>query len=180
MDQKYKLFKGGQTVIDLVRLEISRQSSRTDRHALGLCAWELVSGMDTLAASFAQSLTHDFELLITIQVALERTKPNGSIVGVDLIAAPPLHEMLAIQGDFLDPAVQNLIKTHIRQLRRRKDMEKKQRAKSENDGLDVVSDLPSHSKIRERGIDATSVSDPVQTDDSVDVSNSKAILEPNQ
>jgi len=44
------------------------------------------------------------------QVALERTKPNGRIVGIDLIPAQPPKGVSAIQGNFLAPGVQGMVK----------------------------------------------------------------------
>ncbi|RYO81765.1 hypothetical protein DL766_006077 [Monosporascus sp. MC13-8B] len=72
MDNKYKLFKRGQTVVDL-------------GYAPG--SWS--------------------------QVALERTKPHGRVVGIDLLPAQPPPGVSAIQGNFLSPAVQNLVKEYI-------------------------------------------------------------------
>ncbi|RYP47018.1 hypothetical protein DL768_006878 [Monosporascus sp. mg162] len=63
IDNKYKLFKRGQTVVDLV--------------------------------------------------ALERTKPHGRVVGIDLLPAQPPPGVSAIQGNFLSPAVQNLVKEYL-------------------------------------------------------------------
>ncbi|RWA03639.1 hypothetical protein EKO27_g11466 [Xylaria grammica] len=72
MDAKYKLFKRGQTVIDL-------------GYAPG--SWS--------------------------QVAVERTKPNGRIVGIDLLPAQPPKGVSTIQGNFLSPAVQNMVKEYL-------------------------------------------------------------------
>ncbi|KAK8049371.1 ribosomal RNA methyltransferase MRM2 [Apiospora phragmitis] len=72
MDTKYRLFRRGQTVVDL-------------GYAPG--SWS--------------------------QVARERTKPNGRIVGIDLIPAQPPKGVSTIQGNFLSPAVQNLVKDYL-------------------------------------------------------------------
>ncbi|XXH03896.1 hypothetical protein Hte_010304 [Hypoxylon texense] len=63
MDAKYKLFKRGQTVVDLV--------------------------------------------------AVERTKPNGRVVGIDIIPAQPPRGVSTIQGNFLSPSVQQLVKDYL-------------------------------------------------------------------
>lgn len=72
MDAKYRLFKRGQTVVDL-------------GYAPG--SWS--------------------------QVAQERTKPNGRVVGIDLIPAQPPKGVSTIQGNFLSPIVQNLVKEYL-------------------------------------------------------------------
>lgn len=79
IDQKYRLFKKNQTVVDL-------------GYAPG--SWS--------------------------QVALERTKPRGLIVGIDLIPAQPPRGVTSIQGDFLSPQVHKLVKdVLVEQVRRR-------------------------------------------------------------
>ncbi|KAM7221293.1 hypothetical protein V8F06_003261, partial [Rhypophila decipiens] len=44
------------------------------------------------------------------QVALERTKPDGYVLGIDLIPAQPPKGMNTIQGNFLSPGVQGMVK----------------------------------------------------------------------
>ncbi|KAK3937926.1 ribosomal RNA methyltransferase MRM2 [Diplogelasinospora grovesii] len=44
------------------------------------------------------------------QVALERTKPDGRVLGIDLIPAQPPKGVSTIQGNFLSAAVQGLVK----------------------------------------------------------------------
>ncbi|KAL5348801.1 2' O-ribose methyltransferase [Pseudogymnoascus australis] len=72
IDSKYKLFKKGQTVIDL-------------GYAPG--SWS--------------------------QVAVERTKPNGRIIGIDIIPAQPPKGVSTIQGNFLTKEVQAEIKKFL-------------------------------------------------------------------
>ncbi|KFZ10277.1 hypothetical protein V501_05257 [Pseudogymnoascus sp. VKM F-4519 (FW-2642)] len=72
IDAKYKLFKKGQTVIDL-------------GYAPG--SWS--------------------------QVAVERTKPNGRIIGIDIIPAQPPKGVSTIQGNFLSKDVQAEIKKFL-------------------------------------------------------------------
>ncbi|OAQ65821.1 ribosomal RNA methyltransferase MRM2 [Pochonia chlamydosporia 170] len=72
MDSKYRLFKPGQTVVDL-------------GYAPG--SWS--------------------------QVAQERTRPNGRVIGIDLIPAQPPRGVATFQGDFLSPAVQKLVREFI-------------------------------------------------------------------
>ncbi|GJN86668.1 2' O-ribose methyltransferase [Purpureocillium lilacinum] len=63
MDAKYRLFRPGQTVVDLV--------------------------------------------------AMERTRPHGRVVGIDLIPAQPPRGVATFQGDFLSPQVQALVRDFI-------------------------------------------------------------------
>lgn len=48
-------------------------------------------------------------------MALERTKPNGRIIGIDLIPAQPPKGVSTIQGNFLAPGVQNLVKEYLQE-----------------------------------------------------------------
>ncbi|QUC20446.1 uncharacterized protein UV8b_04687 [Ustilaginoidea virens] len=72
MDSKYRLFKPGQTVVDL-------------GYAPG--SWS--------------------------QVARERTRPHGLVIGIDLIPAQPPQGVATFQGDFLSPSVRQLVKEFI-------------------------------------------------------------------
>ncbi|KAH8820982.1 cell division protein ftsj [Xylogone sp. PMI_703] len=72
IDKKYKLFKRGQTVVDL-------------GYAPG--SWS--------------------------QVAVERTKPYGRVIGIDIIPAQPPKGASTIQGNFLSPAVQEEVKRFL-------------------------------------------------------------------
>ncbi|KAE9378048.1 23S ribosomal RNA methyltransferase [Stipitochalara longipes BDJ] len=72
IDAKYKLFKKGQTVVDL-------------GYAPG--SWS--------------------------QVAVERTKPNGRILGIDIIPAQPPKGASTIQGNFLSAGVQEEVKRFL-------------------------------------------------------------------
>jgi 21S rRNA (uridine2791-2'-O)-methyltransferase len=72
IDARYKIFKKGQTVVDL-------------GYAPG--SWS--------------------------QVAVERTKPNGRIVGIDIIPAQPPKGVSTIQGNFLSPEVQTEVKRFL-------------------------------------------------------------------
>jgi 21S rRNA (uridine2791-2'-O)-methyltransferase len=47
------------------------------------------------------------------QVAVERTKPNGRIVGIDIIPAQPPKGVSAIQGNFLSRGVQEEVKRFL-------------------------------------------------------------------
>ncbi|KAJ5142082.1 hypothetical protein N7526_003077 [Penicillium atrosanguineum] len=73
IDEKYRLFKGGQTVVDL-------------GYAPG--SWS--------------------------QVAVNRTQPNGRVLGVDIIPAQPPKGVSTIQGNFLAPEIQAYIQDFLR------------------------------------------------------------------
>lgn len=60
------------------------------------------------------------------QVAIERTKPDGIVVGIDLIPAQPPKGVTSIQGDFLSPQVQQLVKHVVREQITRRDREWKE------------------------------------------------------
>jgi 21S rRNA (uridine2791-2'-O)-methyltransferase len=54
-----------------------------------------------------------------LQVAVERTRPHGLVIGIDLIPAQPPRGVNTIQGDFLSPAVQGLVKNFVFESHRR-------------------------------------------------------------
>lgn len=55
------------------------------------------------------------------QVAVERTRPHGVVVGIDLIPAQPPRGVTSIQGDFLSPQVRRLVRdVVVEQVRRKK------------------------------------------------------------
>lgn len=47
------------------------------------------------------------------QVALERTKPTGRVLGIDLIPAQPPRGISTIQGNFLAPTVRQMVKDFL-------------------------------------------------------------------
>ncbi|UKZ79275.1 hypothetical protein TrVFT333_007025 [Trichoderma virens FT-333] len=49
------------------------------------------------------------------KVAVDRTRPHGRVIGIDLIPAQPPQGVAAFQGDFLSPVVQKLVKEFIAQ-----------------------------------------------------------------
>ncbi|KAF7719184.1 Uncharacterized protein PECH_003038 [Penicillium ucsense] len=73
IDDKYRLFRRGQTVVDL-------------GYAPG--SWS--------------------------QVAVNRTQPNGRVLGVDIIPAQPPKGVSTIQGNFLSPEIQEYIEEFLR------------------------------------------------------------------
>ena len=49
---------------------------------------------------------------------MERTKPTGRVVGIDLIPASPPRGVATFQGDFLSPSVQKLVRDYIEESHR--------------------------------------------------------------
>lgn len=76
------------------------------------------------------------------QVAVERTKPTGRVVGIDIIPAQPPKHVSTIQGNFLHPNVQEMVKQFILESHQRDAPE--QSEESTEDETDVVSERPSY------------------------------------
>lgn len=74
INEKYKIFREGQTIVDL-------------GYAPG--SWS--------------------------QVAVDRTFPNGRVLGIDIIPAQPPKGVSTIQGNFLSPSVQDEVKRFLRE-----------------------------------------------------------------
>ena len=54
-------------------------------------------------------------MLILKKVAVDRTFPNGRVLGIDIIPAQPPKGVSTIQGNFLSPAVQEEVKKFLRE-----------------------------------------------------------------
>jgi len=54
-------------------------------------------------------------MLTEIEVAVDRTFPNGRVLGIDIIPAQPPKGVSTIQGNFLSPAVQEEVKRFLRE-----------------------------------------------------------------
>ncbi|KAL8388348.1 hypothetical protein RB595_009300 [Gaeumannomyces hyphopodioides] len=84
------------------------------------------------------------------QVAMERTKPTGRVLGVDLIPAQPPRGVGTIQGNFLSPTVRRMTKQLIAELHHRQ-VEDKAAARRADDADDgVVVDRPSYIDMEHR------------------------------
>lgn len=81
---------------------------------VGICTRELVSGMMT-AWLPTPSVAH------SLQVVVERTKPNGRVIGIDIIPAQPPKGVSTIQGNFLSPGVQQLVKDYLAEFAKPRD-----------------------------------------------------------
>lgn len=90
------------------------------------------------------------------QVAVERTRPHGVVVGIDLIPAQPPRGVTSIQGDFLSPQVRRLVRDVVVEqvLRKKQDrslerrfeglMQAKGGGETNEETGEVVPDRPSY------------------------------------
>ncbi|KAL0930221.1 rossmann-fold nad (+)-binding protein [Colletotrichum truncatum] len=124
MDAKYRIFRKGQTVVDLV--------------------------------------------------AADRTKPNGQVLGIDIIPAQPPKGVSTIQGNFLSPDVQNMVKDHLVRAKKRRNDESPAPAPSSSEGEEssyedgtedvepsVIEDKPSYIDMERAASDAPPVTEEV-------------------
>ncbi|KAI0554413.1 23S ribosomal RNA methyltransferase [Xylaria curta] len=77
------------------------------------------------------------------QVAVERTKPHGRVVGIDLIPAQPPKGVSTIQGNFLSPVVQNIVKEYLVEFAQRRSTPVRD-AETPEDEEGVVIEKPSY------------------------------------
>ena len=74
---------------------------------------------------------------------MERTKPNGRVIGIDLIPAQPPKGVSTIQGNFLSPVVQNMVKEYIVEFAQRKKTPDQEAKAAEHDE-DAIIEKPSY------------------------------------
>lgn len=67
---------------------------------------------------------------------MDRTRPHGKVVGIDLIPAQPPKGVSTFQGDFLSPMVQRLVKDFILQSSNKHALASEKRSTSQPDKLD--------------------------------------------
>jgi 21S rRNA (uridine2791-2'-O)-methyltransferase len=124
INEKYHLFKPGQTVLDL-------------GYAPG--SWSQVRAIG--ASPFVVgSLEADWAPLPFLQVAIDLTKPNGRVVGVDLIPAQPPKGVSTIQGDFLSSDVQRDLKVFLHDPNRGRSRRKELLVSSGNEDSRAMTD----------------------------------------
>lgn len=84
------------------------------------------------------------------QVAVDRTAPNGTVLGIDIIPAQPPKGVSTIQGNFLSPRVREVVKQVLvegdrrRREERRAEMVERRRRREGEEGGDEVLDRPSY------------------------------------
>ncbi|EFW99289.1 cell division protein [Grosmannia clavigera kw1407] len=121
------------------------------------------------------------------QVALERTKPTGRVLGIDLIPAQPPRGVSTIQGNFLAPSVRALVKEYLatskkRPIARNRESKSDPDARAPDDfeeATDIVLDRPSYLQIGQEealtsalpltGEDVAPVQDSIDSSRTVDV-----------
>ncbi|OAL38507.1 hypothetical protein AYO20_02156 [Fonsecaea nubica] len=92
INERYRLFKPGMTVVDL---------------GFAPGSWSQRSEPDELGPNADTCLP-------LAQVAIDLTKPRGRVLGVDLLPVQPPKGVSTIQGDFLSPDIQTEIKSFLR------------------------------------------------------------------
>lgn len=53
-------------------------------------------------------------------MALERTRPNSHVLGIDILPAQPPRGVSSVQGNFLSPAVQSIVRESLREAHARR------------------------------------------------------------
>lgn len=64
--------------------------------------------------TYLPAFTLNRKMLISVKVAVDRTHPNGRVLGIDIIPAQPPKGVSTIQGNFLSPGVQEEVKKYLR------------------------------------------------------------------
>ena len=67
-----------------------------------------------VASTLTPLSTLNWKMLILAKVAVDRTYPNGRVLGIDIIPAQPPKGVSTIQGNFLSPGVQEEVKKYLR------------------------------------------------------------------
>ena len=121
IDEKHRIFKSGQTVVDLVWMDGAAGLVLClflTQTTIGLCSWLLVAGMrDNTRSTFLKCCSFN-ALFLLLKVAVSRTQPGGRVLGVDIIPAQPPKGVSTIQGNFLAPEVQDYVREFLRDPKR--------------------------------------------------------------
>ncbi|KZZ94324.1 FtsJ-like methyltransferase [Moelleriella libera RCEF 2490] len=75
--------------------------------------WKQRQGQDPYAREAKVQRLKSRAAFKLLEVALDRTRPHGKIIGIDLIPAQPPRGVATFQGDFLSPTVQKLVREYI-------------------------------------------------------------------
>lgn len=67
-------------------------------------------------------------------MALERTRPNSHVLGIDILPAQPPRGVSSVRGNFLSPAVQSIVRESLREAHARKAALPTERAGDESVG----------------------------------------------
>lgn len=68
---------------------------------------------------------------------MERTRPAGRVIGIDLIPAQPPRGVATFQGDFLSPAVQHMVKKFIAESHRLRPPPPRRKPSPDTDGTEA-------------------------------------------
>ncbi|KAL2105261.1 hypothetical protein VUR80DRAFT_8666 [Thermomyces stellatus] len=74
------------------------------------------------------------------QVALDRTRPNSHVLGIDILPAQPPRGVSSVQGNFLSPAVQSIVRESLREADARRAALPKEPAQKEEEVQEAGSD----------------------------------------
>lgn len=87
---------------------------------------------------------------------MERTRPHGRVIGIDLIPAQPPRGVATFQGDFLSPTVQSMVKTFIAEAHKRPAPPPPAQEVAEEDEVDLEKpsyiDMERHATEGEEGV----------------------------
>ncbi|KAM0497519.1 hypothetical protein ACHAP8_006683 [Fusarium lateritium] len=81
--------------------------------------WKQRQGRDSYARGAKVQGLKSRAAFKLLEVAVERTRPNGRVIGIDLIPAQPPRGVATFQGDFLSSDVQEMVKNFILESHRR-------------------------------------------------------------
>lgn len=72
------------------------------------------------------------------QVAFDRTKPGSTVIGIDILPAQPPKGVSSIQGNFLDPGVQQLVKQVLLEGEQKRALERAERRRAKEASVGAV------------------------------------------
>ncbi|OHE94685.1 FtsJ-like methyltransferase [Colletotrichum orchidophilum] len=129
--------------------------------------WKMRQGKDMFAREAKVQGLKSRAAFKLLEVAVERTKPNGQILGIDIIPAQPPKGVSTIQGNFLSPDVQGMVKDYLSRARHRKktspqaEEEDEQENEAESSSKDgeaiVIEEKPSYIDMERAASETTSV-----------------------
>ncbi|KAI8153078.1 rRNA methyltransferase 2 [Colletotrichum sp. SAR 10_70] len=75
--------------------------------------WKMRQGKDIFAREAKVQGLKSRAAFKLLEVAADRTKPHGQVLGIDIIPAQPPKGVSTIQGNFLSPDVQEMVKDYL-------------------------------------------------------------------
>ncbi|KAF5002632.1 hypothetical protein FDECE_10563 [Fusarium decemcellulare] len=98
---------------------LTRPAVSSIRWSSSASRWKQRQGRDAYARGAKVQGLKSRAAFKLLEVAVERTRPNGRVIGIDLIPAQPPRGVATFQGDFLSPSVQEMVKNFILEAHRR-------------------------------------------------------------